>query len=80
MLVTRMVAVKPLFHSLLTMYWHFPPLAKLLDELDLLLAILEDTELLDLTELETELELRIELLEATEEVTELLELVDPTIP
>lgn len=75
----RMVAVKPVFHSLFTVYWHFPPAT--------LLAVLEATELdfeLDATELFTdELEELTELddlieLDATEDFTELATALETT--
>lgn len=81
----RIAAVKPVFHSLLTTYWHLPATATLLLEL---LAILDELFELD-TELTTELlrlddfelELRTTLLELllfTLDAT--LELLLPTIP
>lgn len=83
-LLTRMVAVKPAFHSLLIRYWHLLP-AILLDELDATELDFElDDEttelLLDLTlELDDEaIELLIELLDFTLEREDELKL--PTIP
>ena len=87
--VTRMVAVKPAFHSLLRMYWHLLAVAALLEvldatELDLALELAEETtELLDLTELTDDTTELLDLaLESDDDATELtatlLEL--PTIP
>ena len=82
-----MVAVKPLFHSLLRMYWHLLTVGLLeeLDEteLDFELELDETTELLDL-ELELNEE-EIELLDFTLDTDDELELVAtllelPTIP
>jgi hypothetical protein len=59
----RIAAVKPVFHSLLTTYWHLPPPTAMLleEELEELLLILEDKleELLfsdELDEIPTELD------------------------
>ncbi len=60
-----MVAVKPVLHSLLKIYWHLLTATLLLDEL----AILDATELLDLT-----LELEDETIELEDETGELLDL------
>lgn len=62
LLVTRTVAVKPVFHSLLRMYWHLPPpTALLLDELT-------ELELLVFTELLVEVATLVEV--AVEVATE----------
>lgn len=52
MLVIRTVAVNPLFHSLLTRYWHLPPVPTLATELDELAGIEELAGVEERTELE----------------------------
>lgn len=88
-MVTRTVAVKPVFHSLLRMYWHLPPpTALLLDELTEL-ELLVFTELLVevAVEVATEDELLVLTLDevevatdevATEEVVAALEVLGAT--
>lgn len=86
--VTRMVAVKPVFHSLLRTYWHLLP-AMLLDELDEAALDFElelTDEITELLDLELELsEEAIELLDFTLDIDDELELLAtllelPTIP
>ena len=83
----RTAAVKPVFHSLLMVYWHLPATATLLLEL---LAMLDELfelatellikELLTLDDFELELTTRLlELLLLMLDAT-LLELLAPTIP
>lgn len=95
LLVTRRVAVKPVFHSLLTMYWHLPPpTALLLDELELLVFTELLVDVAELVDVATDDELLVFTLDdvdvATEVATELdvlvtaelvlLEVAVPTIP
>lgn len=86
-----MVAVKPVFHSLLTMYWHLPlPTALLLDELTELLVFTEllvEVATLEDVEVATEDELLVFTLDELEVATELdvlvtaeLVLLDVTVP
>lgn len=78
-----MVAVKPVFHSLLTMYWHLPPpIALLLDELlvftELLVDVATDDELLVFTLDKLDVATELDVLVTAELV--LLEVAVPTIP
>lgn len=91
----RMVAVKPVFHSLLMMYWHLLTLGlldelddteldfelELIDELTELLDLTLDTDELELSDDETELlDFTLDIDDELELVTTLLELVLPTMP